>query len=294
MNRLSVHRTIYDPPGDRVSDLSISDHCIGLHIANPGNIERRLERRLDGEKSSDRLTSPGTLTFVPAFRESEWLWDSEVEILEIYLPAAILERIALEDSATKAFGRKYSPATVTLIDRFAIRDSLLEQLILTLYRELEHNNSHNSLYVESLQNLVAVHLLKYHCSVKILDPVENGRLSKSQLRQVLDYIQVNFDHDLSLAELSKVVQLSSHHFGKLFKQSMGVSPYQYVLKCRVEKAKKLLVNEQLSIVEVGQQVGFYDQSHFNNVFRRYTNWGSSFSNCGWCRKLRDSQWCSIY
>ncbi|MEN9519645.1 MAG: hypothetical protein RLZZ381_2233 [Cyanobacteriota bacterium] len=271
MNRLSVHRTIYDPPSDRIIDPSISEHCISLHIANPGNIERRLERRLDGEKPSDRLTSPGTLTFVPAFRESEWLWDCEVEVLELYLPAAILERIAMEDCITTAFGKNFFPATITLIDRFAIRDFLLEQLILTLYQELEHQNSHNSLYVESLQNLVAVHLLQYHCSVKILDPVENGRLSKSKLRQVLDYIQANLERDLSLAELAAVVKLSSHHFGKLFKQSIGVSPYQYVLKCRVEKAKKLLVNEQLSIVEVGQQVGFYDQSHFNNVFRRYTN-----------------------
>jgi AraC family transcriptional regulator len=271
MNRLSVHRTIYEPPSDRIIDPSISDHCIGLHIANPGNIERRLERRLDGEKSSDRLTSPGTLTFVPAFRELEWLWDSKVEVLELYLPAAILERIALGDFATMPFGRNPSHATITLIDRFAIRDSLLEQLILTLYKELEYNNSHNSLYIESLQNLVAVHLLQYHCSVRILDTVEKGKLSKSKLRQVLDYIQANLDRDLSLLELAGVVQLSSHHFGKLFKQSMGVSPYQYVLKCRIEKATELLVNEQLSIVEVGQQVGFYDQSHFSNVFRRHTN-----------------------
>jgi AraC family transcriptional regulator len=271
MNRLSVYRTIYEPPCDRIIDPSISDHCISLHIANPGNIERRLERRLDGEKTSDRLTSPGTLTFVPAFRESEWLWDSRVEILDLYLPAVILERIAMEDFASTAFGSNFSPATITLIDRFAIRDSLLEQLIPTLHRELEHNNSHNSLYIESLQNLVAVHLLQYHCSVRIPDPVENGRLSKSNLRKVLDYIHVSLAHNLSLAELAEVVQLSSHHFGKLFKQSMGVSPYQYVLKCRVEKAKKLLVNRQLSIVEVGQLVGFYDQSHFNNVFRRYSN-----------------------
>ncbi|MGL6343910.1 MAG: helix-turn-helix transcriptional regulator, partial [Waterburya sp.] len=84
-------------------------------------------------------------------------------------------------------------------------------------------------------------------------------------------IQVNLDRDLSLTELAELAQLSSHHFGKLFKQNMGVSPHQYVLKCRIERAKELLINRQISVVEIGQLVGFYDQSHFTNVFRRYTN-----------------------
>ncbi|MGL5076996.1 MAG: helix-turn-helix domain-containing protein, partial [Waterburya sp.] len=165
----------------------------------------------------------------------------------------------------------YTSHSITLIDRFAIRDLLLEQLVLTFYAELERNNSNNRLYLESLQNLVAVHLLQHHCSVKVSDTSILGGLSKSKWRQVLDYIQVNLDRDLSLTELAELAQLSSHHFGKLFKQNMGVSPHQYVLKCRIERAKELLINRQISVVEIGQLVGFYDQSHFTNVFRRYTN-----------------------
>nr|WP_277875978.1 helix-turn-helix transcriptional regulator [Chroococcidiopsis sp. [FACHB-1243]] len=68
-----------------------------------------------------------------------------------------------------------------------------------------------------------------------------------------------------------MTQLSVHHFGKLFKQSMGDPLHQYVLKCRIERAKELLVNTQLLIAEIAQTVGFYDQSHFTNVFRRHTN-----------------------
>lgn len=264
MSGLRICRTIYEQPSDWIFDPKISDHCLNLHIANPGNLERRLQRRLDGDKMSERLTYPGTFTFVPAFQESEWLWEGEVEILEIYLPSGILETIALEDCA-------YTSHDITLIDRFAIRDLLLEQLVLKLYSELEHYNSNNSLYLESLQNLVAVHLLQHHCSIRITNTSISGGLSKSKLRQILDYIQVNLDRDLSLTELAELAQLSSHHFGKLFKQSMGVSPYQYVLKCRIEKAKDLLANRKLSVVEIGQLVGFYDQSHFSNVFRRYTN-----------------------
>lgn len=263
MDGLTVCRTIYAPPSDRIIDPSIPDHCISLHIANPGNKQRRLERRLDGEKAIATQTFPGTFTFVPAFRKPEWLWESNVEILDLYLPALVLDKIVMENY-------ERSNQNIELIDRFAINDPLLEQLVKTLYTERSHNNSNNRLYLESLQNLVAVHLLQNHCSVRVLDTPLSGRLSKSKLQRILDYIQDNLDRNMGLEELADLVQLSSHHLRKLFKQSMGISLHQYVLQCRIERAKTLLKSTDLSIAQIAQLVSFYDQSHFTNVFRRYT------------------------
>lgn len=79
---LRAERTVYAPPGERIADPGIAEHCISLHIANPGNLERRLELRLDGGKLIERLTLPGVFTFVPAFRQPEWFWESAVEILD--------------------------------------------------------------------------------------------------------------------------------------------------------------------------------------------------------------------
>ncbi len=269
---LRVERTVYTPPGERIADPGIADHCLSLHIANPGNLERRLERRLDGGKLIERLTLPGLFTFVPAFREPEWFWDCAVEILDIYLPAAVLERIAIESCVSGSCGRNRAPQTIELIDRFAIRDPLLEQLALTLSAEVERSRDYcDRLYVESVQTLLAVHLLRHHCTVKITNSPKLGKLSPSKLQQILDYIQDNLDRDMGLAELALVVQMSSHHFGKLFKQSTGLSPHQYVLQCRIERAKKLLSNPKFTLADISQSVGFCDQSHFTNVFRRYTS-----------------------
>jgi AraC family transcriptional regulator len=264
MDQVYVSRTLYAPPSDRIIDPGIPDHSLSLHIANPGNLERQLERRIDGGKRMDRPTYPGTFTFVPAFRESEWMWDSEVEILELYLSATFLERIAIENCDR-------TPQTIELIDRFAMRDLLLEQLALTLYTELTHNPLKNQLYIESLQHLVAVHLLRHHCATEVLETPAIGKLSPLKLHQVIDYIQVHLERNMELKEFAELTQLSVHHFGKLFKQSMGVPLHQYVLKCRIKRAKELLVDPQLSIVEIAQRVGFCDQSHFTNVFRRHTN-----------------------
>ena len=118
--------------------------------------------------------------------------------------------------------------------------------------------------------MLCAHLLRHHCSTKVVTTEVSGGLSPSKLRQVINYIQGNLERNLSLAQLAQVAHVSSHHFGKLFKQSMGVTPHQYVMKCRIEKAKQLLVNKQITLAEVSLATGFCHQSHFNNAFRRYT------------------------
>ncbi|KAB8331041.1 helix-turn-helix transcriptional regulator [Scytonema tolypothrichoides VB-61278] len=256
---LRVCSKIYPPAPDRVVNPGIPEHRISLHIAN----QDYLERRLDGEKLLFAPTGPGVFNFIPAYREVESLWLAEVELLSIYLPPALLERTAVESSDRV-------PQTIELIDRFIIHDPFLEQLAYAFKAELEGGNPTDHLYLESLQTVLAGHLLRHHCSVKIADTDMTGGLPKSKLRQVIDYIQSNLDREISLAQLARMAQVSTHHFGKLFKQSMGFTPHQYVLKCRVEQAKKLLAKKQLSFAQISQELGFCDQSHFINVFRRYT------------------------
>ena len=169
-----------------------------------------------------------------------------------------------------AIASNRSSQPIELLDRFAIIDPLLQQLILTLFTQVQQDNKHQRLYLESLQNLLAAHLLQFHCTVQIRDVDISTGLSASKLQTVLDYIHDHLDSEIGLGELAAVVQLSSHHFGKLFKQSMSISPHQYVLRCRIARAKQLLASPQRSLVNIGQAIGFSDQSHFTNTFRRYT------------------------
>ncbi len=63
--------------------------------------------------------------------------------------------------------------------------------------------------------------------------------------------------------------LSPFHFARQFKKSMGFSPYQFVLKQRVNKAKQLLLRGEKNLAEIAVDVCFYDQSHFAQQFRRH-------------------------
>jgi len=64
--------------------------------------------------------------------------------------------------------------------------------------------------------------------------------------------------------------MSYFHFSRTFKQSMGVSPNNYIVARRIEKAKKLLANSNSLIADIALQVGFASQSHFTTMFRRLT------------------------
>jgi AraC family transcriptional regulator len=71
-----------------------------------------------------------------------------------------------------------------------------------------------------------------------------------------------------LGELAATVGLSPYHFTRLFKQSIGHTPHQYVIACRIERAKHLLAHTELSIAEIAYRVGFASQSHFTTHFRK--------------------------
>lgn len=258
-NGFRVCRDVSPPPPDRVAYPSISEHCLIFHIANADH----LERRLDQGKWMSSPSYPGGFTFVPAQQAPQWFWDAEVELLELYLPPLHLEQVAVESF-------EQPPQQIELLDRFAIRDPFLEQLALAFIAELNCSTPFNKLYIESLQNVLAVHLLRQHCVISVRDCNLPEGLPQSKLQRVIDYIQSHLEQEVKLAELAKVASISVHHFGKQFKQSTGMPPHRYVMKCRIERARKLLSNQQLTIAEVGQQLGFYDQSHFTHTFRKHT------------------------
>jgi transcriptional regulator GlxA family with amidase domain len=95
-------------------------------------------------------------------------------------------------------------------------------------------------------------------------------LTHIQLQQVLDYIHTHLDRDLSLAELAETLNLSPTYFASVFKQAIEISPHQYVIQQRVERAKLMLSKTNLAIVDIALQVGFASQSHLNQQFKRLT------------------------
>jgi AraC-like DNA-binding protein len=90
----------------------------------------------------------------------------------------------------------------------------------------------------------------------------------ARLNRVLDFINENCARDLRLRELAQVAGLSPNYFCGQFKQSTGMTAYQYVLHRRMERAKNYLRDPKFTLASVGAATGFVNQSHFTKVFRR--------------------------
>ena len=99
-------------------------------------------------------------------------------------------------------------------------------------------------------------------------PTYRGGLGAARLRHVTEFIRAGLERDLTLVDLAQSVGLSTAHFAVMFRQSTGETPHQFVLRCRIERAKEMLRTERARIVDVAVACGFKTQQHFARVFRQ--------------------------
>jgi AraC family transcriptional regulator len=168
----------------------------------------------------------------------------------------------------QAFDKNASEDEIELQNHWGLHDPQIEYIIRALEADLQAKHPSGSLFGESLISGLVVHLRKrYGVSRPRATKLTKG-LQHGQLRRVLEYIDGNLDHDLGLAGLAATAGMSPHYFVELFKHSVGFSPYQYVIRKRIERARQLLKDFSISILEAGIRSGFSDHSHFTKVFRR--------------------------
>ena len=100
-----------------------------------------------------------------------------------------------------------------------------------------------------------------------LGPVIRGGLPPRALRRVIDYIEAHLEKNISIQVLAEIAGLSMFHFARTFKQSEGMTPHDYVIRCRVRRAQDLLATTDMPLSEIALASGFSDQSHCARRFR---------------------------
>jgi AraC family transcriptional regulator len=158
---------------------------------------------------------------------------------------------------------------VELVPHLPAGDPLLHHITLVLQAEIDAEGVAGRLYAESLTNALAVHLLRRYGTCRPPAGACPSELSKPKLRRTTAYIEAHLARPLSVTELAAVAHTSPAYFVRLFKQATGQTPHQYVIMCRIERAKQLLTETEWPIIEIGRHVGFTDQSYFTAVFRKH-------------------------
>jgi transcriptional regulator GlxA family with amidase domain len=98
-------------------------------------------------------------------------------------------------------------------------------------------------------------------------PMLRGGLPPSVQRRVRQHIEAHMGRTIPIGELAGVAGLSRSHFGRAFRQSAGVAPHDYLMRCRVRRAQDLLAGTELPLSEIALACGFADQSHYSRHFR---------------------------
>ena len=160
---------------------------------------------------------------------------------------------------------------VELMPHFHAGDPLLHHIALVLQATGNADSAAERLYAEVLTNALAVHLLRRYAACGHTAPEVTGGLSPAKLQRTIAYIQAHLEQALSLLTLAALVHLSPDHFARLFKQATGQTPHQYVLGCRIARAKQLLAETDMPLSAIGLQVGCTDQSYFTALFRKHVS-----------------------
>ncbi|MHC6227431.1 helix-turn-helix domain-containing protein [Pseudomonas sp. X10] len=139
----------------------------------------------------------------------------------------------------------------------------------------------NQLFVDQVMLAMLTHLDQHYGAVVLAREGGKG-LANWQLRRAKELIASHLAEGLSVARLAEECSLSRSYFTRAFKRSTGLSPHDWLLKMRVEKAKTLMRDSSLCLSQIGLECGFSDQSHFSRVFLKLT--GSAPAN--WRRLQR--------
>jgi AraC family transcriptional regulator len=157
---------------------------------------------------------------------------------------------------------------VELVPQWLLKDRHIATLMLAMHADLEDGQPAGRLFGEMLGASLANYLVSRFAVRPRSGPKIHGGLTVARLRRVIEYIKSNLEADIALDQIADVANLSAHHFSELFKHSTGQSPHQYVLQCRVDRAKTLLRETELPILEIALLSGFADQSHLTKMFHR--------------------------
>jgi AraC family transcriptional regulator len=241
--------------GGLIEPAPSSDHRFYLHVGAP------VPTTCGGYGAPrKRLAQTGDIDVIPAGGAGFWIDEAPALSLRVAIAPSVLDRA----------GRETGRRLPSLDPHGPLRDAALEPIGWALKAELDAGEPTGSLYLDSLALALGARLLAVF-GEESKAPEGPAPLSRQRLQRVMDYIEANLEADLSLDRIAALAGLSASHFKTAFRQATGLPLHQYVVRRRVERARRLLAEGGRSIAEVALEVGFAHQSHLNRWTRRLLN-----------------------
>ena len=255
------------PCGTRMTTAWTRDGFHGYAAGMDGHLiagYHRRARRCSWSVENHRLVGtlrPGAITLIPATHDGQWTLAGPLEVSHVYLSNERLQTCAASLSL---------PTPVELIDRLGFEDSGVARVLELLSQEAL-SQSAPTLFLDELLDLLCLQLVRRHSTQSRPPAAAATRgLSPRQLRVVAGYMRENLDRDIPLSELAGLLQLSRFYFCTAFRLATGKRPHEWLTLERMKRARTLLNEPVLGIVDISVLVGYRSPSAFSAAFRRVT------------------------
>jgi AraC family transcriptional regulator len=235
-----------------VERVSLAHHYVGINAA-PHPV--MLYGVTDGGASRDIVIGPGEAWVTPAKQPVTLAVDRG----NIYVRAAIDPRYLADETGTPLELRR----------AYGIQSPQLKYLMRALMAEADTRNPGGLPFVETLTRAVGQQVALHAGAEQPRPEVHRGGLSGGARRKVLELIDRHLDGQLSVERLAREVDLSPAHFAHAFKQTLGAPPHRYLMRMRLERARRMLSDPAVALSDVAQRAGFADQAHFTRLFKRH-------------------------
>jgi AraC family transcriptional regulator len=184
----------------------------------------------------------------------------EMEVIQIHIAVDYFRAAVQEVHRTNA-------DKAEVIEFFG-RDAALADFCFACAEILTTKTPGKSKCIADLAKLLATYLAERYTAITSERSEARGGLPIWQLRKVEDHVSSHLPDEIAVEKLADLVELSPSHFSRVFKESTGMSPLQFVVRERITRAQQLIRETSRSLIEIALDVGYTSPSHFAQVFRR--------------------------
>lgn len=247
-------------PGEMPNEIFEQHHI----LINLRDEPHRVENWRDNEYR-DFTYHKNEIVVTPAGIRSGWKWHEKSKCIVITLEPKKLEKFAQSE-----LGILLGEEQLKDIPQFIDED--ITQAAIMLMDALKSDLG-SAVMFESFARVFLTKLIQKYGLKREDEIAFNKSFTSKHYKRVLDYVSEEFGNDINLDTMAARTGLSTSHFSRLFKQTIGQTPHQFVMAFRVEQAKKMLTDQTLPMIDIALSCGFADQAHFSRVFKQLT--GSS-------------------
>jgi AraC family transcriptional regulator len=244
-------------PLDALDVDGLPSHTLALNVGRP----YRLEGRVAGRKVNSTMTT-GFIKLVEARVRSSWRWDPGYPIDVLH--------VSVDDGALRAAADELEAQRMPEIKtRVAFESANLTRIAHALHEQL-HRPPEMSLLTDALRLELILRLIGEHSSLAGQSVVRlpSNRLASSTLRSLDDFIASELANEINIDQLAAIAGVSRFHFARMFRATVGTTPYRYVLNFRLERARRMLRANRHALRDIAAATGFADQSHLSRRVKR--------------------------